>query len=995
MVDTRARLALKPGLHFHNKTMLMKLLPVAQLAVGIFCTSIVTAQKHLSGSIKVGNGIGLTRATLVSSRSSFGFKFPKNTSNYIFDDSDYVPIGIDTSIAARTKSGRLRGFGASDTLAQVVVVDANGNVSLREASAFNGFTNITSLNSLTTATQTFSGTGITITSSGSNHAFSNNFSTGVSGGQTLIGSTSTNAGLTIKSTTGIGVSGADIIFQVGNNGATEVARMLNNGALLVGTSSQSASEKLRVSGITQLDNGTTTRKVVFDGSLDNILSITSDKATFTRFNITNTSVGGATAAGGLFVNDLGNFLQFYVGSSTNSFVPNGVLFRSSGAGGLNIAADNGVIAFAKNPVLGQSEHARFLNNGAFLIGTTTQAGSEKFRVNGSSYFGNGNIIAAGAASANSAPLKFTTGTLLTTPEAGAVEYDGSHLYFTATDGGTRYQLDQQAGGATSSWSLTGNTGINASNFLGTTDTAKLIFKTNNTQRASILSDGTINFAPNDTTSKPLFRVYPNGDFTVRAKNNLTGNVFGPNNGIRYNSKYGILEVGTNNNFDTTLGTSCCGSQVKSAIIINSDFVGTFKGHIHGSIVGGDNMTVDTSGQIAWSPVFGEHHYINAPVVKSSISGYGMNIRQQITGSTLSGFSHQITKYVTSSLIVGYANSVADSVNSCFVAGGLNTVGGIGQTVSGVSLIDKTPYGTVFGNANVNFTSLNFIDYTPSLSSQNISNLDKYPLFSLGNSKYFNNPAVSSNAVTVLFNGRTQINTTGFGVNLTETDVTPKAALEIVSKNSGILIPRLTTGQRDSIITADLQNGLLLYNTTSNKFQYYNGTSWLPLSDSSSTSSSGWSLSGNSTSGSFLGTTNNSSIHIRTNGVERMIVDSLGNIGVGTSDTKGYRFSVNGDAIFTKIKVKQYSGWPDYVFAQERRLPKLEELERYINDNKHLPDVPSASEVEKSGLDVGDNQAMLLKKIEELTLYVIDINKKVEKLTEENAQLKKKLESVKQ
>ena len=124
--------------------------------------------------------------------------------------------------------------------------------------------------------------------------------------------------------------------------------------------------------------------------------------------------------------------------------------------------------------------------------------------------------------------------------------------------------------------------------------------------------------------------------------------------------------------------------------------------------------------------------------------------------------------------------------------------------------------------------------------------------------------------------------------------------------------------------------------------------------------------------------------------ERMRIDGNGNVGVGTNNTQGYKFAVNGDAIFTKVKVKQYGTWPDYVFHSPYRLMPLIDLEKYIQKNKHLPDVPSAKEVEDNGLDLGDNQAILLKKIEELTLYIIDINKKVEKLSEENAELKKKL-----
>ena len=102
-----------------------------------------------------------------------------------------------------------------------------------------------------------------------------------------------------------------------------------------------------------------------------------------------------------------------------------------------------------------------------------------------------------------------------------------------------------------------------------------------------------------------------------------------------------------------------------------------------------------------------------------------------------------------------------------------------------------------------------------------------------------------------------------------------------------------------------------------------------------------------------------------------------------------RLSVNGNVYAKKVKVTT-TGWPDYVFNPKYKLPSLSELESFIQKNKHLPDVPSAAEVEANGLDLGDNQAILLKKIEELTLYIIDINKKVEKLSEENAELKKKL-----
>lgn len=129
----------------------------------------------------------------------------------------------------------------------------------------------------------------------------------------------------------------------------------------------------------------------------------------------------------------------------------------------------------------------------------------------------------------------------------------------------------------------------------------------------------------------------------------------------------------------------------------------------------------------------------------------------------------------------------------------------------------------------------------------------------------------------------------------------------------------------------------------------------------------------------------------------LFVQGDGKVGIGTNNTQGYQFAVNGDAIFTKVKVKTYATWPDYVFHRNYKLRPLKDLENFIKLNNHLPDVPSASEVEKKGLDLGDNQALLLKKIEELTLYIIDQDKKIDSQQNEIKDLKdqnKELEDIK-
>lgn len=89
-------------------------------------------------------------------------------------------------------------------------------------------------------------------------------------------------------------------------------------------------------------------------------------------------------------------------------------------------------------------------------------------------------------------------------------------------------------------------------------------------------------------------------------------------------------------------------------------------------------------------------------------------------------------------------------------------------------------------------------------------------------------------------------------------------------------------------------------------------------------------------------------------------------------------NVNGKIKTRKVTVTQ-TNWPDYVFDSSYQLKPLHQVAQYIQQNKHLPDVPSAEAVHKNGVDIGDNQALLLKKIEELTLYIIQQNKDMQEM----------------
>jgi uncharacterized coiled-coil protein SlyX len=125
----------------------------------------------------------------------------------------------------------------------------------------------------------------------------------------------------------------------------------------------------------------------------------------------------------------------------------------------------------------------------------------------------------------------------------------------------------------------------------------------------------------------------------------------------------------------------------------------------------------------------------------------------------------------------------------------------------------------------------------------------------------------------------------------------------------------------------------------------------------------------------------------------VIMFNNGDVGIGTTTSEGYKLAVNGSAIFTSAKVKLRQNWPDYVFKKDYRLLSLAELEKFIQQNNHLPEIPSADEVAKEGLDLGSNQAALLKKIEELTLYIIEQNKTIALQQKEMQQMKTRIEAV--
>ncbi|WP_348738604.1 hypothetical protein [Tenacibaculum sp. 190524A02b] len=122
----------------------------------------------------------------------------------------------------------------------------------------------------------------------------------------------------------------------------------------------------------------------------------------------------------------------------------------------------------------------------------------------------------------------------------------------------------------------------------------------------------------------------------------------------------------------------------------------------------------------------------------------------------------------------------------------------------------------------------------------------------------------------------------------------------------------------------------------------------------------------------------------------------GSVGIGTTDTKGFKLGVDGRVAATEVKIAKYENWPDYVFKNTYELPTLSEVENHIKTKGHLQNIPSAKEVEKEGFFLGNMDAKLLEKIEELTLYTIQQEKEIKQLKElkeENKNLKERLDKL--
>lgn len=134
-----------------------------------------------------------------------------------------------------------------------------------------------------------------------------------------------------------------------------------------------------------------------------------------------------------------------------------------------------------------------------------------------------------------------------------------------------------------------------------------------------------------------------------------------------------------------------------------------------------------------------------------------------------------------------------------------------------------------------------------------------------------------------------------------------------------------------------------------------------------------------------------------NNNETQLMQLLGNGQLLIGNTQGkqgsYLLAVAGSEVATSITVKTVSNWPDYIFHPNYTLLPLNDLKTYIDQNHHLPGIPTESEIHKSGLNLGEIDQALVKKVEELTLYLISKDNQLKEEETRNNEQEKQLKAL--
>lgn len=449
---------------------------------------------------------------------------------------------------------------------------------------------------------------------------------------------------------------------------------------------------------------------------------------------------------------------------------------------------------------------------------------------------------------------------------------------------------------------------------------------------------------------------PNGNTSWQSPNNLTSMISSFPNDITVNGLT-VGKSGGNNWSNTALGVSALAANT-------SGYYNTAVGYqaLPFNTTGADNTAIGFNSLAQFG--LGDNNVAlggwTGPYIPS---GYG----NTLIGSHV---ADNISTSISNTLIIGTCNNklIYSPESGNIILGGSTTDNGLaklqvngainqssvksallkadvnGTLVPAVAGVDYTTAGSgwsLIGNASTNST-VNFLGTT-----------DNHPLL------------FKTNGVTKLYIDSI---TSNVGIGTT----TPAQALEI-------------NGQV-KIDTIENSNGLLPLDSV---LVWRKSDSSLRKA-SQSQFTNGWSLTGNTgtnPSTNFIGTTDITDLVFKTNNTEQLRITSGGNVLIGKPSVTNstYKLDVAGNVRANKLVVNTTGA--DFVFDSSYRLVPLTQVENFIQQNKHLPGIESAKQMQEEGLNVGDNQTKLLQKVEELTLYMIELKKENEKQQQEIEVLK--------
>jgi hypothetical protein len=486
--------------------------------------------------------------------------------------------------------------------------------------------------------------------------------------------------------------------------------------------------------------------------------------------------------------------------------------------------------------------------------------------------------------------------------------------------------NKPGGGAISGgWGLAGNSGNTTANFIGNTDDVPLQLRTNNTTIAKYDA----------------------------AKNNV---FLGVNSGLNANpAATGIISIGQAAGYGAN-GTG-------------NIYMGYAAGYFHRN--GNDNILIgnnnDVNGNvtdnISNSVSIGTNVHVfesNRVKIGNAIqnTGIGLLVNQTPDHTLVVGKRRQSGPDVNAGALAILGSSYTSHFNygnteDTYIRGGkllgrvyVNDSNG-GDVILGSPTTSQVGIGTATPDVNARATIQTAMDYTTALVIRNPSNSIEFKTYLGGpaNGNAVSMGTTGNNPIALYTNSANRILIDGVGnIGIGTNNPLGFAKLEVK-----------TTPESRGLAVGDGNIGMVHF-----------------LGGAGRTTNS---------EGGYLGTNSNHPLHFFTNSSwAQLTLLPNGNVGIGTTNPT-YKLSVNGNVRSKEVVVE--SGWADFVFDKKYNLLPLLEVEKYINKNKHLPNIPSAEEIQTNGLKVGELQTKMMQKIEELTLYVIELKKEIELLKEKN------------